>query len=64
MIDIKNFLPQQETANEKPEQVNVSEVQQSQTTNQRKKRFFLPLSIDDYEKRRSARSVNKILDHN
>ena len=40
------------------EQPSVSEEQPPQAAGNRKKRVCLPLNIDDYEKRRSARSVS------
>jgi hypothetical protein len=41
------------------QQPSVPEEQQPpQPTNHRKKRAQLPLNLDDYEKRRSARSVS------
>ncbi|CAF4595470.1 unnamed protein product [Rotaria sp. Silwood2] len=70
LIDINKFLPKEEIINEKPEQESteqqeqqtiISEEQRSQPTNNRKKRSFLPLNIDDYEKRRSARSITRII---
>ncbi len=41
------------------EESKVSEEQPSQPVNNRKKRSWLPSNIDDYEKRRSARSVSR-----
>jgi hypothetical protein len=42
------------------QQPSVPEEQQPQPTNHRKKRAQLPLNLDDYEKRRSARSVSLV----
>jgi hypothetical protein len=42
------------------QQPAVSDEQQSQPTVHRKKRSVLPLNPDDYEKRRSARSVSLV----
>lgn len=68
---MKNFLPKTESTKSEQEpmdqQPDVSNEQQSQEntkpsqpTGNRKKRSMLPLNIDDYEKRRSARSVREI----
>jgi hypothetical protein len=63
LIDVKKFLPKNEIVTEKIEQEpmeessSVPEEEQPQTTYHRKKRSCLPANIDDYEKRRSARSV-------
>lgn len=43
---------------EQQPQSSTSTEQQSQPTVNRKKRSLLPLNLDDYEKRRSARSVS------
>jgi len=40
------------------QQPSVSDEQLSQPAVHRKKRSLLPLNLDDYEKRRSARSVS------
>ncbi|CAF1186868.1 unnamed protein product [Rotaria sordida] len=74
LINIKKFLPKEEIVNEKSEQEPieqqqqqqqqqpiVSEEQRPQPTTNRKKRSFLPLNIDDYEKRRSARSITRTI---
>ncbi|CAF3731179.1 unnamed protein product [Adineta steineri] len=66
IIDVKNFLPKEKIVTENPEQEEpmqqepiVPEEQPPPPTNNRKKRSFLPLNIDDYEKRRSARSITR-----
>ncbi|CAF4969055.1 unnamed protein product [Rotaria sp. Silwood1] len=69
LIDIKHFLPKEDIVNEKSQQEPteqqqqpiISEEQQVQPAIHRKKRSFLPLNIDDYEKRRSARSITRII---
>ncbi|CAF4481907.1 unnamed protein product [Rotaria socialis] len=67
LVDIKNFVPKpqiiiEKTANEPTvEAPVVSEEQPPQPTTHRKKRSSLPLNIDDYEKRRSARSSTRII---
>lgn len=43
---------------EQPVNVPEERSQSSQPTGNRKKRSSLPLNLDDYEKRRSARSVS------
>lgn len=63
---MKHFLPKNESvteekpAEEEPmdQQASVTEEASSQPTSNRKKRSILPLNLDDYEKRRSARSVS------
>ncbi len=52
--------PQSSTSTEQQSQPNKSNEQQSQPTVNRKKRSILPLNLDDYEKRRSARSVSLV----
>lgn len=64
LIDVKNFLPKEAVVVEalQPEpmeqEIVVSEEQPPPAPSQRKKRSQLPLNLDDYEKRRSARSVS------
>jgi hypothetical protein len=46
------------------QEVNIPDEQQpSQPTVHRKKRMTLQLNLDDYEKRRSARSVSLLKNH-
>ncbi len=63
LINIKNFLPKNaETPMD--QEVNIPDEQQpSQPTVHRKKRMTLQLNLDDYEKRRSARSVSLLKNH-
>ena len=56
IIEIKTFFPKIVEENPKENEVEVTQT----AVPQRKKRSFLPLNIDDYEKRRSARSVCEI----
>jgi len=60
LVDIKNFLPKVEQQQQPVEmEVDEEEVVPVQPVPNRKKRSSLPMNIDDYEKRRSARSVRK-----
>ncbi|CAF1284573.1 unnamed protein product [Adineta ricciae] len=71
LIEIKNFLPKKPVVVEAPQpepmeqEAVVSEEQPPPppppVPNQRKKRSQLPLNLDDYEKRRSARSVTRMI---
>lgn len=59
LIDIKNFVPKIEQTVQVEEPMEVQEeVAPVQPVPNRKKRSSLPMNIDDYEKRRSARSVS------
>ncbi|CAF0807573.1 unnamed protein product [Adineta ricciae] len=68
LIDINNFLPEKPVVVEAPQpepmeqETVISEEQPPPPApTQRKKRSQLPLNLDDYEKRRSARSVTRMI---
>ncbi|UJR09056.1 hypothetical protein I4U23_013304 [Adineta vaga] len=69
LIDVNNFLPKEivtvEVSAPEPEPMEqepvVSEEPPPVVSNQRKKRSQLPLNLDDYEKRRSARSITRMM---